>query len=81
MACYYFSVPANSLVAAQMHKMVFRHVSLLCTLGAARRGGRRIEDVQEPRKLRYAYALMLRIPCGRETEKTRSEDALINGQK
>ena len=34
MACHYFSVPAKSLVAAQMHKMVFRHVSLLCTLGA-----------------------------------------------
>ena len=136
MACHYFSMPAKSLVAAQMHKMVFRHVSLLCTLGAVAAAAvlrmfrsklviltrtgphestgltcptrERLRDftkdvsrsltcphvstgptcpTRDPlRSLFRSRAncvtrTLLCIPCGREPEKARSEDALTNGQK
>ena len=75
MACHYFSVPAKSLVAAQMHKMVFRHVSLLCTLGAVAAAAVLRMFVQEPRKLRYAYSVMYSFWAGnREDEIGRRPD-------
>ena len=57
MACHYFSVPAKSLVAAQMHKMVFRHVSLLCTLGAVGAAAAVL------RMFRGAAQIALRVLC------------------
>ena len=78
MACHYFSVPAKSLVAAQTHKMVFRHVSLLCTLGAVAAAAvlRMFRS-----RANCVTRTLLCIPFGREPEKARSEDALTNGQK
>ena len=79
MACHYFSVLAKSLVAAQMHKMVFRHVSLLCTLGAVAAAAVLLRMFRS--RANCVTRTLLCIPCGREPEKATSEDALTNGQK